>query len=128
MAKYSRYQLASLHGQSSVLCADLKSKISIGHTIEADLIQLIGEPVRYYLSISNPGNKCLFYYSITKAITVRSYPRFLRARPSTRQESFESREWFLISNGIVIKHLSVDKKAADPDLGGYIPSDGSAPD
>jgi len=120
----TRHELCAIHGQSSVLSSDWKSKVHVGQTTEMELLALLGKPTRYYHQTPNTGEKYLFYSSIATVRTINHYPFFPEAQYFAKKTSHKAREWFFISKGKLSQHISCDSPADDPDLKDYIGTSG----
>jgi len=108
-----------VHGESSILSHDWKSKIKVGETTEQDILSLLGYPSGVFHKTPNSNELYLFYSAIA---TVWNKTHYVLFDPGSKMDTYESREWFLISNGKLIKHVSATTRDGDPDLNGFMAS------
>jgi hypothetical protein len=115
-------QILYVHGQSSVHSADWKAKIHLNQTTEQELLSLLGQPTSYYHRMPNTSEKYLLYSSIATVVERQKSPI---KGTTEKHTTYEAREWFLISKGVLTEHLSAEDTEGDPDLSGFIASSGS---
>ena len=124
MAGCTRHELVAVNGQSSILSMDWKSKIQTGQTTEQELVALLGRPTAYYHRMPNVNEMYVFYSSLATVMTINHYPFFPKAQFYCKQTPHASREWFLVSKGQIIKHISSRSLENDPDLNSFVRASG----